>query len=402
MPTDMPVQPLKIAVLCSGLGHVARGVETWADVTAASLYRRGYDVTLYKGGGSATRPFERVVRCAQRYGSLAENLPRWMPACAWRLGCTSPYAVEQTTFALSALSELRRGRFDVLHTQDPWLAWVLQKTRRVHRAKVILGHGTEEPAWFLQKFEHVQELTPFYLQRHGDLGGRRWFAAPNFVDADVFRPGDRAVARERLGLPPNKYIVLCVAALNRSRKRVDWLSYEFARANLNDALLVLAGAEEPETPTLLEEVEPLLRDRVCILKNVAHADMPLLYQAADVHALCALQEVLGLCLLEAMATGLPCIGHTWGATEWVIGPGGSIVDMQQPGALAAVLELYEEPLLREAHGLLARQRVETTFSVDAVMTQYLKMYSTVASRESHIPLHRIDRPGEQRAALIVR
>jgi hypothetical protein len=76
--------------------------------------------------------------------------------------------------------------------------------------------------------------------------------------------------------------------------------------------------------------------------------------------------------------------------------------MQQPGALAAVLELYEEPLLREAHGLLARQRVETTFSVDAVMTQYLKMYSTVASRESHIPLHRIDRPGEQRAALIVR
>jgi glycosyltransferase involved in cell wall biosynthesis len=397
----MPARPLKIAVLCSGLGHVARGVEAWADVTAAALDRRGYDVTLYKGGGAATRPYERVVRCAQRYGPLAQRLPRWMPASAWRIGCTSPYTVEQTTFALSALSGLRRGRFDVIHMQDPWLAWMLQKTRRIHRARVILGHGTEEPAWFLQQFEHVQELTPFYLERHGDLRGRRWFAAPNFVDAELFRPGDSALARERLGLPPNKYIVLCVAALNRSRKRVDWLAYEFARANLDNALLVLAGADEPETPALLQELQPLLRDRVRVLRNVPHADMPLLYQAADVHALCALQEVLGLCLLEAMATGLPCIGHHWGATEWVIGPGGTIVDMQQPGALAAALELYQDPLLREAHGLLARQRVETTFSVDAVISQYLKMYAAVASRESQTPVHRIDRPGEECAALLL-
>lgn len=386
-------------MLCSGLGHVARGVESWADVTAASLHRRGYDVTLFKGGGEETRPFERVVRCARRYGNWAQRLPRWMPACAWRLGCTSPYTIEQTTFALSALPELRRGRFDILHSQDPWLAWVLHETRRFHRARVILGHGTEEPAWFLQRFDHVQELTPFYLERHGDLGERRWFAAPNFVDADLFRPGDRAAARERLGLPQDRYIVLCVAALNRSRKRVDWLAYEFARANLGNALLVLAGAEEPETPALLDEIEPLLRDRLRVLKNVPHSDMPLLYQAADVHALCALQEVLGLCLLEAMAAGLPCVGHHWGATEWVIGHGGSIVDMRQPGALAAALELYEDPLLRSAHGLLARRRVETTFSVDAVMAQYLKMYAEVAGRRPRSPQHRVDRPDGQRAAL---
>lgn len=387
-------------MLCSGLGHVARGVESWADVTASSLHRRGYDVTLYKGAGAAERPFERVVRCTQRYGVWAQRLSRWTPAAAWRLGCQSPYTVEQTTFALSALPDLRRGRFDVLHTQDPWLAWVLEKTRRIHRANVILGHGTEEPAWFLRKFEHVQELTPFYLERHGDLRGRRWFAAPNFVDADVFRPGDRGEARERLDLPDDKYIVLCVAALNRSRKRVDWLAYEFARANLDNALLVLAGAEESETDALLDELQPLLRDRLRVLKNVRHADMPLLYQAADVHALCALQEVLGLCLLEAMACGVPCIGHNWGATEWVIGAGGSIVDMQQPGALAAALELYEEPLLREAQGLLARQRVESTFSVDAVVAQYLRMYTEVAGSESLPPMHRVDRPGAPCAKLL--
>jgi hypothetical protein len=41
---------LKIAVVSSGLGHVARGIETWADDLAAALYKRGVDVTLFKGG----------------------------------------------------------------------------------------------------------------------------------------------------------------------------------------------------------------------------------------------------------------------------------------------------------------------------------------------------------------
>lgn len=394
-------RPLKIAVMCSGLGHIARGVETWADVTATSLHARGYDVTLFKGGGTAARSFERVVPCARRYSPLAERVPRWTPACAWRFGCSSPYNVEQTTFALNALRELRHERFDVIHSQDPWLALVLQKTRRIHGAKVILGHGTEESDWFLHKFEHVQELSPFYLERHGDLGDRQWFAAPNFVDAQRFRPGNSLSARDALDLPRDKYIVLCVAALNRSRKRVDWLAYEFARANLNNAMLVLAGAEEPETPALLAEIEPLLRDRLRVLRNVPHADMPLLYQAADVHALCALQEVLGLCLLEAMASGVPCIGHHWGATQWVIGSGGAIVDMQSPGALAAELELYEDGVLREVHGLLARHRVEATFSVDAVISQYVGMYEQVAGKPAAPRQRRIDRPGEKSAAVSI-
>lgn len=396
----MSGRPLKIAVMCSGLGHVARGVETWADVTATSLHERGCDVTLFKGGGTATRPFERVVSCARRSSALAQRVPRWTPGCAWRFGCSSAYDVEQTTFAVNSLRELRRTRYDVIHTQDPWLALVLQKSRRIHGAKVILGHGTEEPEWFLRKFEHVQELSPFYLERHGDLQGRQWFAAPNFVDARRFRPGDRNAARDALDLPRDKYVVLCVAALNRSRKRVDWLAYEFARANLNNAILVLAGAEEAETPALLGEIKPLLRDRLRVLKNVPHADMPLLYQAADVHALCALQEVLGLCLLEAMASGVPCIGHHWGATQWVIGSGGTIVDMQAPGALAEELELYEDHVLRDVHGLLARRRVETTFSVDAVITQYVRMYEQVTGRSAGQRQRRLDRPGEESAVLV--
>lgn len=386
----MTDRSIKIAIMSSGLGHVARGIETWADVTATTMHEHGMDVTLFKGAGEARRPFERVVRCATRQSKWALRLVDWTPDCAWHLGCGSGYEVEQTTFWFNVLGQLRRERFDVIHLQDPWLALLLERTHWLHGAKVILGHGTEEPDWFLKKLSHVQELSPFYLERHGDLGGRQWFAVPNFVDANKFRPGEQRAARERFGLPQDKFVVLCVSALNRSRKRVHWLAYEFLRAELDNALLVVAGANEPETEALLNEIEPLLEDRLVVLRDVPHAEMPLVYQTGDVYAICSLREVMSISILEAMASGLPCIGHTWGSTAWAIGDGGTIVDMETPGALASALELYQEPVLREAHGHLARRRIEELFSVDAVMSQFVSMYRAVLGRE------RVDADGTKR------
>lgn len=379
----MKDRALKIAIMSSGLGHVARGIETWADVTATAMHEWGLDVTLFKGAGKPGRPFERVVPCAVRHGRWAPRVARWTPDFAWHVGCGSAYDVEQTTFVVRVLPELCRERFDVIHLQDPWLALLLERTRRFHGAKVILGHGTEEPGWFLRKLSHVQELSPFYLERHGDLGERQWFAVPNFVDADKFTPGDQRAARDCFGLPHDKLIVLCVSALNRSRKRIHWLAYEFLRAELKDALLVVAGAEEPETEALLGEIEPLLGDQLVVLRDIPHVQMPLVYRTADIYAICSLREVMSVSILEAMATGLPCIGHTWGSTSWAIGEGGTIVDMESTGALAAALEDYEdEPALREAHGLLARRRVEQLFSIDAVITQFLAMYRSVLGIET--------------------
>ena len=57
---------MKIAIASTGLGHIYRGVEAWADDTAATLYKKGIDVTLFKGGGEPEHPYEVVVPCYQR------------------------------------------------------------------------------------------------------------------------------------------------------------------------------------------------------------------------------------------------------------------------------------------------------------------------------------------------
>ena len=368
--------PPRIAVMSSGLGHIARGIETWADSVAVELDRRGLDVTLFKGGGTATRPFERVVRCLQRRKKLAHAAVRLAPRSAWRLGLHQTYDLEQTTFALAVLPHLIRRRYDLIHLQDPWLGYLLEKTKRLHGASVILGHGTEEAPWLLRRFQHVQELTPFYLERHGDVGDRQWFAVPNFVDTNRFQPGDQAQARQAFGLPQDALIVFCAAALNRSKKRLDWLAQEFARANRSDAFLVLAGATESETSELVAEIESVAGPRVKVLENVPHHQMPVLYQAADVHVMCSLMEVMGISILESMASGVPNIGHPWGSVEWVIGTTGQIVDMQAPGALGAALQRLDRPTCRML-GQLARRRAVEMFSVEAVADQMLQMYNAV-------------------------
>jgi len=366
----------RIAVMCSGLGHVARGIETWADSVATELDHRGLNVTLFKGAGQPARPFERVVKCLRRSHPLAQRLVDWAPASAWRLGLHQTYDLEQTTFALSVLPHLVRNRYDLIHLQDPWIAYLLEKTRKLHGASVILGHGTEEAPWLLRRFQHVQELTPFYLSRHGDIGDRQWFAVPNFVDTTRFRPGDKAAARRELGLPADAFIVLSAAALNRSKKRLDWLAREFAAANRPDACLVLAGARELETPTLREEITQRLGDRVRILENVPHHRMPLLYQAADLHVICSLMEVMGISIVEAMASGVMNLVHRWGSVEWVVGDTGIALDMERPGALAGVLSSIDLETCR-TQGRLARRRAIDTFSVAAVVDQMLGMYDVV-------------------------
>src|SRR5438270_747300 len=73
-----------------------------------------------------------------------------------------------------------------------------------------------------------------------------WTTIPNFTDTDVYSPGDGAALRGELGIPPDALVVLSVAAIKRSHKRVDHLLREFAalRAARPElpVWLVVAGA----------------------------------------------------------------------------------------------------------------------------------------------------------------
>ena len=167
---------MKIAVASSGLGHIARGVETWARDTADALHERDVDVTLFGGAPLAPAPgkAQRVaVPCLRRFSRLSRLIVWLMPGFMWRWGLKSGYGLEQLTFWRHLEPLLREAGFDVLHVQDPMVAFWCRRARLAGRIKTreILAHGTEEPAAFLSNFEYVQHLVPYHLEKVlGELG----------------------------------------------------------------------------------------------------------------------------------------------------------------------------------------------------------------------------------------
>lgn len=378
----------RIAVASSGLGHVARGIEAWADDLAAALAARGEDVTLCKGAGTATRPYERVVPCLRRESDGTRRLLKVLPRRAsWRLGLGSPYGIEQTSFALRLLPFLRRHRIDVLHVQDPQVALIAQRARKcgLVRTRTVLAHGTEEPVGFLRRIDHLQHLAPWHLDQTREAGAWKpaWTAIPNFIDTDRFAPGRADAIRAELGIPADALVVLTAAAIKRHHKRIDHLLAEFARLRADrpdlPVWLVVAGGWEAETDELIEQGKRLLGDRVRFLVRFPRERMPELYRSADVFALCSLFEMMPIALIEATASGLPCVTHRHPILEWMTGAGGVQVDMAAPGELAAALgELLSDASGRTATGRAAREHCLANFSRDAVVDQILAYYRRVA------------------------
>lgn len=372
---------MRIAIASSGLGHVARGIEVWAATLASALARRGQDVTLFRGSGKPETAYEKIIRGLPRGSGLNRTLSAICARCGgWRYGFGSGYQAEQTAFAPGLIRALRAGAFDIVHLQDPWLAMLLERARvrQRHHARVILAHGTEEDIDWLARFPHVQELSPFYLERHQRPwpAGYTRHAIPNFVDTDNFKPGDKSASRKKLGLPTDAFIVLSVGAVNR-RKQTQRVVDEAAKVDGKGLHLVLAGSSSGCDGAIIDDARRRLKERFRWLPDVDHASMPELYAAADLFVLAAPAEIFGIAFLEAMATGIPCLGHNYPVTRWIVGEGGTCLDMTVSGMLAEALKCATDDKWRRPRGSAARERVISLFSEEVVVEQILEMYFKV-------------------------
>lgn len=439
---------MRIAIASSGLGHVVRGIETWAEDTAVALAERAevggsLAVTLFAAGkvegspdvldrkeererstfnakrstlkeagsqraSDAGRWTERrktnttlpVVGfpCWRRSGRFARILARLSPSFTWRQGFKSAYGWEQFTFWRHLEPELRRGRFDILHVQDPMLAYWCRRARLKGRVKTqeILAHGTEETPAFRAAFECLQELTPWHLQElHRALGTSprerpRWVSMPNFVDVDLFRPPrdeeERRQLRARIGVPDDAMVIGCVAALKFGHKRLDHLIEEVGKmaARREDVFLLLAGASTDETAAVEQLAAGTLRGRCRVLRDVSRSAMPDLYRAMDVFVLPSLFEMMPIAVLEAMASGLPVLVNEHPNLAWMLGKsreaGGLCVDMKDPDALARAVEALT-PTQRREIASAGRNRAEEVFSRQVVIGQYVRYYKHVSGLE---------------------
>ncbi len=385
---------IKVAIASTGLGHISRGIETWAKDTADALATCGIDVTLFSGAplSPVSCRQQQAIRCIHRQTTLSRFIVRCMPGFCWRWGLKDGYGLEQFTFWQNLLPHLKSEGYDILHVQDPMLARWCQRARRkqCHRTKVILGHGTEESPQFLSGFDYVQHLAPYHLQevqRARNAICENWVAIPNFVDTERFRPAqdlaEKLAIRRRLEIPEDAFVVLSVAALKTTHKRIDYLIREVAALVDHNVYLIAAGGRERTTGELMQLAGSLLGSRARLQVNLDRECIPELLRAADVFALCSLKEMMPIALLEAISTGLPALVNHHPVLEWMIGTdngegGGLALDLNREGALTnALLECMQNRALCAQMGQRARAHALKMFSKEAIIRHYIDYYEIV-------------------------
>jgi glycosyltransferase involved in cell wall biosynthesis len=202
------------------------------------------------------------------------------------------------------------------------------------------------------------------------------------VDTDLFTP-EGPVAK-RNGRPR-----LLTAADLTQRKPLETLLR--ALTKVPDAeLLVVGGPAEGELSEddnyvkLAKFAATLgIADRVIFTGTVEYAAMPPLLRSADLVISTCQYEPSGTTSLQAMACGTPVIAPPVGGhiDAVVDGTTGIIIPPDRPALLAQrIRQLLAHPMLIEAYGVAAVDRVRSRYSWDRIAGETLAVYDRVTTQ----------------------
>jgi len=377
------VTPARVRVLlaCSGLEHAHRGFESFARECFDVLKDEPrLELDLVKASGPPGDR-ERAVASLKRDGRIARALGR----LAGRPGMH----VEQLAFAFSLQPAILRRRPHVIYFSEWYTGVGLDMLRRLNGQKyaLVLSNGSmigEGFDHFDRVHQHTAPALEWVLKRGADPC--RHILLPvafRFEPALAVPTADeRAALRAKLGLPVDCPVVISVAALNRSHKRLDYLISELARLPEPRPFLLLVGQPEAETEELRRLAHQLLGEDGHSIRSVPSGEVPGLLRASDVFALASLAEGLPRALVEAMAQGILCLAHDYPVAHYALGGHGRLADFTQPGALAGLLRSSTNG---SGGGDAARARerhrfVYESFSWDRLRPQYVDMLHGAVGR----------------------
>ncbi|SAK99118.1 transferase [Caballeronia fortuita] len=218
---------------------------------------------------------------------------------------------------------------------------------------------------------------------------------PCGFDRAEFHPLDKAAARERLGWPQDRFIVLQLGRMV-PRKGVDNVVRALGLCHAEHgetAELYVAGGNSDEANEIATPEIGRLRGvaRECGIEEHVHFvgrhgrnELKHFYNAADVFVTTPWYEPFGITPLEAMACGRPVIGADVGGIRYSVAHGetGLLVPPKDPSALAAALAtLKRDSALAGRMGAAGLARANAMFTWSSVAQALAQVYARVSGDE---------------------
>ena len=194
---------------------------------------------------------------------------------------------------------------------------------------------------------------------------------PYGLDTNVFRPLDRRLARDVLGLPSDAPVILFLA---------DWVTE--ARKGFSLLREALEGIQNISNLHLLAigNGAPDIAVNFPMVKLGYFAEerfLPLIYSAADLFVLPTLEDNLPNTALEALACGIPIAAFNAGGVSEIVRDGieGRLVARGDVAGLRqAICDMLSEPDTLREMGARARQRATQEFTLELQARRYLELY----------------------------
>lgn len=370
--------------VCYVLAHfhpVESGAERQAMAQGVELVRRGHEVhvlTMHRPG----QPSDSVVEGLQVH--------RWIRPV--RIGPL--FGLSFVAGVIRALRRLR-PRYDVVHThQALWEAVSAGLARPLLRGAPTLIQPAS--SGYYGEAEELARTKGFPLLRKAALNNtffaaisadieRQWLElgvpadrivrTASGVDARRYRPGPSALEPT---LPPRPRVVF--TGRLHPQKNLDLLLEAWPSvAARTGATLMLVG-HGPERDRLGERtVELGIAGSVHFAGPVPDPAEHL--RAADAFALPSVAEGMSNSLLEAMATGLPCLASDIGGnTDLLAGGVGLLVEPEVPAWSDALIRVLTDRALADRLSRAARGRVEAEYALPVVVDRYLALYDRLLGR----------------------
>lgn len=213
------------------------------------------------------------------------------------------------------------------------------------------------------------------------LNGRKIISIPNAINTNLFRPRSKRLAREVVGLPTNKRLILFSShSFTDERKGFHYLKEAIKRLaktypewSQHIGIVLIGNDIEPsiyrEIPV---EVYPL--SYIADEKHLVD-----IYNAIDLFAIPSLQDNLPNTIVEAMACGVPCIGFNVGGIPEMIDHlhNGYVAEYKNVNDLAEGIHWL---LTEGEYDILSREAARkaiNTYGENSVAMKYIGVYNHI-------------------------
>jgi glycosyltransferase involved in cell wall biosynthesis len=257
-------------------------------------------------------------------------------------------------FAITAASHGLRRPADVHHSFYISDAFGLTLAGRLRRRPLIFSwHGVPERAWWEA---HRPRTHRWYLsmsQRADVVTVMSEASAEQFRrdydrPAVILTPGVFAEEFNRPRAKVEQRVIVCAAAIDDGRKRIDLLlgAFEIVARKLDDIKLLLVGHGDPSAVQgQVARMDGSISSRIDWRPE---PDLPAIYAGCAVGALTSYKEAFGLVAIEYLAAGMPALVSDDGGAAEIITPGTGVTfasgDLDACAAgMQRALELADDP-----------------------------------------------------------